>query len=550
MAKQIIIDWQRDSLLVASCKGSGASVIVESLSEQRIGRSPNDAEGTIPLNGDAAQGLNRAIEELGLRKSDVTIVASREMVEVRTISIPRMDNTDLPDVIRFQAQRQLANMGDNWALDYVMLPEEPGQEMLTALVGAVAPTVLHEMEAACNQAGVQLTHVALRPLEIARFANASGKLALGEASMLICLSAHDVDLLILNRGSVVQIRGTKLPSEASLQRQALNGELRRSLMAVSSQLAGKQLTSALLVATPELATGVQTQIAEVLGCQVKVVDPTDFLASNLPQRTQLAHTSANRLAGLAGVMNFAAADQKSRIDFKDPKKRPPPKSKTTTYLLAGAAAAMLALGGIYWWSSTNRALDEDLAMYKDQIESQKGLRESAEKRVADLEEVKKFLDASPNWLDELTYIAEKIPAAEKVMFENPVFSVEADGTGAIRMPVGADSDKTIEDLEASLRDGSHMVAGKNPRQLVGETYKGHYRWMVEETISIKNRGWNLIDNLGTASPAKKTDVPNSAASEVKQAASEVKQAASEAPTKNEAKPEPSEASPGKSEVKT
>ncbi len=543
MAKQIIIDWQRDSILVASCKGSGASVTVESLSEQRIGPSPNDAEGTIPLNGDAAQGLNRAIEELGLRKSDVTVVASREMVEVRTISVPRMDTTDLPDVIRFQSQRQLANMGDNWALDYVMLPEEPGQEMLTALVGAIAPTVLHEMEAACAQAGVQLTHVALRPLEIARFATASGKVSVGDASMVICLSAHDVDLLILNRGSVVQIRGTKLPSEASLQKQALNGELRRSLLAASSQLASKQLSSALLVAAPDLAAVMQTQIAEVLGCQVKVVDPTELLASSLPGRTQLAHTSANRLAGLAGVMNFAAADQKSRIDFKDPKKRPPPKSKTTTYLLAGAATAMLALGGIYWWTSTNRALDEDLAMLKDQIASQQGLQKSSQERIAELEEVKKFLDASPNWLDELTYIAEKIPSAEKVMFENPVFSVEADGTGVIKMPVGANSYETIEDFEASLRDESHVVAGKNSRQLP-VALKGLYRWTVDETISLKGRGWNLIEQLETASGAKKNVTSKATPDEVKQNPSKTPDA------KNEVKPEPSEASPAKSGVKT
>ncbi len=502
MAKQIIIDWQRDNLLVAVGQSHGSALTIERVSEQRIGDTENgatadDAVGTAPRNGDAAQGLSRAIDELGLRKSDVTIVASRDLVEVRTLSIPRMDLSDLPDVIRFQAQRQLANMGDNWALDYVILPEEPGQETLTALVGVISPPVLNEMEAACNQAGVQLTHVALRPIEIARYATAIGKIPSGDVSMVICLSDQDADLMILNRGSLVLVRGTKLPSDPQQVPQALNGELRRSLMAAASQLGGKSINGALLIATPSLSGGVHELIAEVLGCQVSVVDPSDLLAANLPRREELAQQSTNRIVGLAGALNFAAAEQKTKLDFKNPKKRPPPKSKTTTYLLAGAATALLAVGGVYWWTSTNQALDSDLAMYQDQVKSQQELKKSAEEKIAELSEVEKFLEASPNWLDELSYLAEKIPPADKVLVGEPAFSVQADGTGRITMPVAADSASTITTFEQSLRDEAHVVAGKNSQQFPpkeGELYK----WRVDETISIRGRGWKLAETLGTS----------------------------------------------------
>ena len=505
MAKQTIIDWQRDGLLVLEGHGHGVSVAIDGLSWQPIAPAgeavPDDPAAAKARNGDAAQALGRAVEGLGLRKRDVTIVASRDVVEMRTLSIPRMDSNELPDVIRFQAQRQLANMGDHWTLDYVLLPERPGQEMLTALVGVLPPAVQHEMEAACTQAGVQLAHIALRPIEIARFASASGNLNDHDVAMVICLSEQDADLLLLQRGGVAQVRGTRLPHDRQAMATALMGELRRSLMAASNQLAGQAVGAALLVASPELAALVQPQIAQLLGCSVTLVDPGQLLsgkaASSFGPR---AGEFANRLSGAAGAIHFAAADRKTKLDFKDPKKRPPPKSRRTTYLLAGAAAALLALGGFYWWSSMNRELDEELASYRDRIAAQKDLKEAAEARIAELAEVEKFMAASPNWLDELTYLAEQIPGAEKVILGDTSFSVLADGTGRISMPIAVDSAETIDVFETALRDEHHVVASKNSVQLDAGS-NDLYRWRADETVSVRGRGWSLSEALDSGNPA-------------------------------------------------
>ncbi len=498
MARQTIIDWQRDNLLVASAQGQGASIAIEKVSEQPIGQV---AEGELlPVNGDTAQALCRAVDELELRKTDVIVVASRDIVEVRTLSIPRIDPAELPDVIRFQAQRQLANMGDSWALDYVLLPEEPGQEMLTALVGVISPAVLSEIEAACAEASLQLTNVALRPLEIARYAVNSGKLTTGEVSVVLCVSQQHADLLILNQGRVVQVRSTKLPSEAAQLKSALSGELRRSLMAASPQLNNKPVKSAMLFASSDLATVVQESMSEILGCPIAVVDPVSLLTQNLNRRNELAQTSANRIAGLAGAVNFAAADKQSKLDFKDPKKRPPPKSRRTTFLLTAAAAALLLFGGYFWWSSAHSALDDDLAMYKDQVASQKELTKVAQERIADLREVENFLEGSPNWLDELVYIAKAIPASDKVIVGEPHFTALADGSGQIAFPVAVNNSSTIDDFGESLRDENHIVSPRDQVQL--ESQPGQlYNWRFNETITVKNRGWKLVGQLETGRAA-------------------------------------------------
>lgn len=516
MSKNIIIDWQRDSLIVASGETRGGSVVIDGLSEQHIGQADADhrekthhptakqstAEGdTQPLvSDDAAQALERAIDELGLRKRDATVIVSRDLVEVRTISIPRIEPAELPDVIRFQAQRQLANMGDSWTLDYVLLPDAPGQEMLTALVGAISGATLQSIESACEQAGITLAHVALRPIEIARFAVASGELPGVEPALIMCMSQQHADLLILGQGQVVQVRSTRLPAQTSQWQDTLSGELRRSLMAASVQLGNQPVTRALLLAGPTAAENVGDLLASLLDCPIALLDPAELLSDQIPQRRALADHSAHRIAGIAGSLSLATAPASAKIDFKAPKKRPPPQNHTRTYVLTVAAALLLIVGGGTWWYGIQRELDDQLARYRSLADSKKPDIVAAEQRVAQVQEIDRFLQASPNWLNEMAYMAQRMPPAEKVLMGEPSFTILNDGSGRITVPVAVDSSATIGDFENSLRDGQHGVAGRNSTQL--NTADGElYKWRVEQAITVTGSGWDLVSQLDTSRSA-------------------------------------------------
>ena len=507
MSKKTTIDWQRDSLIVATGQLQAGTVTIERLSEQAIGRTATSADQKddelLPLNGDAAQGLVRAVDELGLRKSEVTIILSRDLVEVRTISIPRIEAAELPDVIRFQAQRQLANMGDAWTLDYVLLPDAPGQEMLTALVGAISPATLQTIEAACEQAGITPTHVVLRPIEIARFVTASGKLPGSEPALVVCISEQHADLLILEQGQIVQVRSTKLPSDAAQLQAALGGELRRSLMAAAVQLANTPVRRALLIGSPAAAQSTVELLSEILDCQIAIIDPADLLSGEASQQQQFAEQAAHRLAGIAGSFSLSTAAADSKIDFKDPKKRPLPQKRTRTYVLAATAAVLLAAGGLTWWLSVQSELDGQLAHFQTEKENRTTAIAKAQERVTQVQEIDRFLQAAPNWLDEVTYLAERMPAADKVVIGEPSFIVLADGNGRITMPVAVDSSITIKDFESSLRDEQHVVVGSKSTMLDAAP-DDLYKWRVDETITVLGRGWDLVSQLDTSRSASQT----------------------------------------------
>lgn len=504
MSKHIVFELHPDSLFATVCNRRGNQVSLESISQQSISDDADADARTIK------QAVVQAASVLNAGKSEVTFVVARSMIEVRTVSVPRMDADELPDVIRFQAQRQLANMSDSWHLDYVMLPDEPGQEMMTALVSAMSPEKMAAIEAGCAQANMQLAHVAIAPIELARYALAAGKLGnsggVGQASLVMCLSGQQADILVLKAGNVVLVRGTKLPSEPELLSRAIVGETRRSLMAAATQLGSESISEVLLVAASELATAAEQPLADALGVPVIVVDPVELLPEGLAGREQLATQHTNRIASVAGAALHATADRKSTIDLKNPKKRAPKKKNTTTWLLAAAAGLLLLLAGVSWWITTNRALDEELLVARDTIKSKKELVEASRDKISQLAEVETFLKGSPNYLDELSYISRKIPASEQVILGGPTFSTLPNGSGQIRMPIATDSASTISEFEESLRDGKHVVKGSDSRQSSRPT--DLYKWEAVETITVAGAGWDLGDDFDRK-PAPSSDKQDS-----------------------------------------
>ncbi len=83
---------------------------------------------------------------------------------------------------------------------------------------------------------------------------------------------------------------------------ALVAEIRRTVMAASNFLNNQPVTKIVLIASPDIAGKVESQIAEAPGASVAVVDPASVLPAQLAERHELAHRAASRIAAVAGVV--------------------------------------------------------------------------------------------------------------------------------------------------------------------------------------------------------------------------------------------------------
>ncbi|MFN3191891.1 MAG: hypothetical protein ACE361_15375 [Aureliella sp.] len=489
MAKNHIIDWQDDSLLLATVSARSGVGNVDACCLQEAG------EGSLQ-NAVAA-----GVERLGWGKSAVTVVVSRSMAEVRTISVPKVDPAELPDIIRFQAQRQLANMGDGWTLDYVMLPDS-GQEMLTALVGAVAPATIQSITSACNASNLQLQKIALRPLEIARQAIAAGNLRSGMA-LIVCVSDSGADLIFTQDGQTVLLRNTRLPHEGEGAEKAMEGEIRRSLLAASGELGDVTISKALVIGRSDDGGSIKIAVDQVLGLESEYIPLSSFLSSGVDSTDTSILEHGNRLVGVCGAGLLSTSDQAHFIDFKEPKKRPPPKSKTAQYALAAVAALLVIGAGFSWWYKTNADLDNELELLTAENEEKKELVDRAKVKSQHLAEVKAFTDGSIQYLDAFADITERMPDSKKIILAGPTFTSLSNGTGEIRVNIGADSAQSISAFEESVRNEDFAVVGREPQMSRQPTEL--YKWVAQQTITVRNHGWDLVDNLSTSRRATEAD---------------------------------------------
>lgn len=496
MAKTTVIDWQRDSLLLARGDAQGGRIVLDRVAVEEFSIPEQ------PGSRDPSAAVRRAVSAIGF-KGPVSVLVARELVELRSIQIPQMDPTDLPDVIRFQAQRQFTSMTDSWVVDFVLLPRADDQEKQTALVAAMSPVQLAEIDNACAASGLQVERILLRPLEAARLAIKNAKTTRAPSSMVICLSDSMADILLLRDGHVVQVRSTKLPEDAEQRAMVMQSEIRRSCMAGASELAGDNVSSVTLVASDKVSQGLSESIGNVLKADVETICLEQMIdwSSSQTSVEQLVSDSGPRLAGIAGAMGAAATPAIS-IDFKHPKKRPPKQKNTRTMILAAVAGAAVLLLAAGWYYSRISQLNNEYAEYMAEINSRQEVGKSAEARIAELKALERFLDASPNWLDEMTHVVQKMPSSGQVKLENPSFSVSTKGEGVISVVVKADNADSISAFEESIRGPNHIVSGTGAIQLT--TPEENYRWRASSSIVIVGRGWKVQVTEPTAAKQQPT----------------------------------------------
>ncbi len=499
MSKHIIIDWQRSGLFVAMGTRRGNTVSIDTLVTTGGGEGGNGSSTAISTQ------LFALAKQLDLNKAEATLIAPREILEFRTLTVPRAEPDEIPDMVRFQAQRQMANIGDTWPLDYMLLPDKPGQDGISALAATISPAHMAELEATCSDLGIQLTRVLPRPIEIARWGVAAGGLASTEVSVIIALSSTHADILIVSRGTLIQIRSTRLPEDSSAMPNVLVAEIRRSMLAAASDLNSQSINKVLLIAAPELAERVESVIAQATSASVAMVDPASTLPASLPERHELALLSANRLAAIAGVLYTPAPEKSEVIDLKNCKRREPKKSRSREYTYAGIGVGVLALLGYFWWWSAHASLDLAIKSSRDLEKQKKQETEDAKKLIKQGDDVNKFLAGSINWLDELTYLSEHLPPSEELMLYNPSFELLPDNTGVITVGVDAKNATAISDMEVALKDSSHTVTGSGSKEL--EKKRGMYGWSAKEVIRVQTKGWDPFTKPNTKAVASTNAAP-------------------------------------------
>ena len=506
MAKILALesDAQEFRLLVGTPRGRDV-VIEEALS--------------IAISEDAdanAAALASALESCKIDRADVFVAIGRSQVELRLLSLPLAPPEELPEMVRFQAMRQFANIGETWPLDFVTLSDTSDDGQMHVLAASISPEQIEQMSRSCATANLSPQRMVLRPFAAASLLKHQGRANQDDCQLLISMTSSEAELTVFSDGQAAFLRAVRLPLDdaGNLVPKALVGEVRRTIGAAQNQLNGRTVEKICLCQGAAEASTLRDSLAADLSLDVDLLDPFDGMRLSKKLQSELP-AYPGRFAGLLGVLADEAKETHAGIDFLHPRQKPPPPSKLRRNLWIGtgsgaiAAAVLLSATVTIWLKNT------EIADLKATLAANQKNLEVAQRDIDNEAAISEFLQGDITWLDEMLWLSQTFPDAEDALIKTLSLNASSKQGGRIDLDAFARTGDTIGRAEAVLRDDRHEVQPDGSQE--DSSKKGYYhsfreRILVQKDESIPSRLVQQEDKTG-AKPVEPNDESDSPPSE-------------------------------------
>jgi len=327
------VGWTEVRAAEIEVRGNEARVL-------RTGRSPLPAGfwDDIGAHRDAlAHTIRTVLNSAGIRTRSVVTVLPRRYVTIKYARLPQGTPEQVAGMVRFEAQQYVPFPIDEVVLDHMIL-SEPGDDMATVLIAAARKTLVNELLAAFDRAGVEVTRISVSSLALAEL------LRNEPVPAAICrLDGIQLDLAVAGAGRVYFSRSAEVAplNEVTETTEPLVTELARSLTAYQTEYRTRPVEK--LVVTGD--SGLQDGMSEALaaGLQIQVSHwPPDGQRDPMPVLIGLA---LEETGDAASMLNLLPTERQQR--------KVEARRKTAVRLGLLAVAVVLAVGALL----TGRALD-------------------------------------------------------------------------------------------------------------------------------------------------------------------------------------------------
>jgi Tfp pilus assembly PilM family ATPase/Tfp pilus assembly protein PilN len=478
MPRILAIDWDRNEVraVLISAGATGSSVA----GAWAASLSTADPAG---LSGKQIGGrLVAAVAGQISGKVTTLVGIGREHVQIKLLSLPPAPPEELPDLVRFQAERELTALGPDAALDFIPIAGD-AQTQNQVLAFALNPAGMAEAREVCEALSLEIGRIEVRGCAATAFASRASGIATTEVALIVNPLAEEADLAVQADDKVILLRTVRLPdpSQTEARQRALIGEIRRTIAAVRQQLTDRQVDKVIICGN-EPSIGRSSNLADELKVAVSLIDPLAQAPAGLSSKN-VPPESIGRFGAVLG-MALSEVDRRAPIiDFANVRRRVELRRFSRVHILAAgvAAAAVLWFAAHLWQqiSAPTRELAELQARIRD-VESQ---AETYKDVTAQAAIVERWAATDVDWLDELEKIAKRVRPKPLTAKDFPVASdavltqlrivrpsgVDAAG-GRLHLQGVAKNSAAVKDLEERLGDDKHRVIpglGKTDRSTPG-----------------------------------------------------------------------------------
>ncbi len=490
MSKFIAIDLDAQGLFVVGGTARGGHAKIE----QAIAWAGTEADGGPPLlTSETARRIGEQLRErlkaAGFAQSPVIVSVPRDRVVLKELRYPQVPLPEEPNVVRFQALKELSDAPEDVILDYVPLSGETAAGERRSMAVSIRKDLYRAIQQMCEAANIRLVGVTPRPYALA--AGLSRAFATStvpapdskvDAVAVLTIAPGGGEFTVCRSGEVVftrSVAGPVLANEAMLL-----GEVRRNLTMYAGSHPGHPV-QAMYVAEADGRWA--TRLRSSLGIPVHGHDP---LAGEVPD---VSEGIRGRFAGAAGLL-ASRAHGNPPINFAEPRQPKPEKDPAKKQILIVAAAALVLLaGGAILGLVALSAAESDIALKTKQRDESKKQWETLEAESKRLAAAEGWKARRIVWLDELYDMADRFPVAGgfhatsftgKALPPDPKTGKQ-ENQAAIEVKVTAKNPEPVNDLYRAIEGDSVDPAPKNPKDP-----KGPSRFYVgaDKTIGGPSQG--------------------------------------------------------------
>jgi hypothetical protein len=423
----------------------------------------------------------------------VTLIGvGRDNVQMKLMTLPPAPAEELPELVRFQADREFTALGEGAALDFIPLAGDaqlPHQVLAVAL-NAAGMTEAREV---CEALEVEVDRIPVRACAAASLVHRAGIVDAEQVTLIVNPLIDEADLVVQSGETVVLVRTVRIPDAAQSEARdrALLGEIRRTIAAVRQQLTDRQVDNVVVCAGR--AAFDEGPMRDELGIRVETLDPVAQAPSGIASQGVPAE-SLGRFAAVLGMALSEADRRPPIVDFANVRRRVETGKIRRVHALAAAAGAVAILAmGIYLWKQLSDPTRE-LAELEGRIVETQSQADVYKNVTAQATAVKDWLATDVNWLDELKDFAlrvrpEPLAAKEFPVANDAVMTQLHMFRPAGKDPIGgrmdfqavAKSPAAVADLEHRLRDDRHKVTtgvGKKDGAVPG------YEWSFGLAVDV------------------------------------------------------------------
>ncbi len=445
--------------------------------------APRDAGETL-ADAQVAERVAAALAARRIGRCETLVAVGRSIIELRRLSLPPAPPEELPDLVRFQALRDFAGVGEDWPLDFVPLdvpstesPAETTGGAISVLAAIIAPKQVEQIRQTCESAGLTPQRLLLRPFAAASLLRRARPSS--ECRLLVDLVSDEADLTVLIGDNVVFVRTVRLPAvEGEAQTRVVLGEARRTIAAAQNQLGGRRVERMVVCGESERVQAVESLVQEQLAIPVESFDPFSAVEIDGDLKDGLPD-HPGRFAPLLGMLRDEAAQARHDIDFLNPRRRPEPPSQRRRYALIGAAVATLVLAGVFLVWQQRSAADREIQTLQREISDLNKLVDQAKVLQAKTEDIDQFTRGDVTWLDELKEVSRELPRGEEILVSRlRAMSLPAGG-GQMLLDGYARESSDISQMIHNLQDERREASGKGGQE---NRQRTDYPWRFDNAV--------------------------------------------------------------------